>query len=170
MIKLNIRLKIFYHVHSLFLDIQTRTSEARSAILSSQSNLDSMLETHRRSDERNSMQEQAKLSSRCQEAKDFETAFSGQSQTLGHSLRTFVEEDLKQDVPTGNTPMRTDRHFPKKLVQGTPDDMRLKTFRSARDVSRIPFENIENYTGDADLDSVVRICSCRRLVFIVFIL
>ena len=111
------------------------------------------------------MQEQAKLSSRCQEAKDFETAFSGQSQTLGHSLRTFVEEDLKQDVPTGNTPMRTDRHFPKKLVQGTPDELRLKTFRSARDVSRIPFENIENYTGDADLDSVVRICSCRRLVF-----
>ena len=164
------RLKIFYHVHSLFLDIQTRTSEARSAILSSQSNLDSMLETHRRSDERNSMQEQAKLSSRCQEAKDFETAFSGQSQTLGHSLRTFVEEDLKQDVPTGNTPMRTDRHFPKKLVHGTPDELRLKTFRSARDVSRVPFENIENYTGDADLDSVVRICSSRRLVFIIFIL
>ena len=152
------------------LDLQSRTSEARSAILSSQSNLDSMLETHRRSDERNSMQEQAKLSSRCQEAKDFETAFSGQSQTLGHSLRTFVEEDLKQDVPTGNTPMRTDRHFPKKLVQGTPDELRLKTFRSARDVSRIPFENIENYTGDADLDSVVRICNCRRLVFIIFIL
>merc|ERR550539_1315467 len=31
-------------------DLQSRTSEARSAILSSQSNLDSMLETHRRSD------------------------------------------------------------------------------------------------------------------------
>merc|ERR1712150_277075 len=51
-------------------DLQTRTSEARSSILSSQSNLDSILEGHRRSDERKTLAEQAELSSRCQEAKD----------------------------------------------------------------------------------------------------
>ena len=95
------------------------------------------------------------MASRCQETKDFETAFSDQSQTLGHALRTFLDDDLKKDKPTGNTPLRVDRPFPKKLVQGTPDDVRLKTFRATRDVSRIPFENIENYGNDIDLDSVV---------------
>ena len=142
-------------------DLQTRTSEARSAILSSQSNLDSILEGHRRSDERSSISQQAELASRCQETKDFETAFSDQSQSLGHALRTFVEEDLKKDVPTGHTPLRVDRQFPKKLIQGTPDDARLKTFRATRDVSRIPFENIENFADDVDMDSVV--CMPRLL-------
>merc|ERR1711981_1332580 len=80
-------------------DLQTRTSEARSAILSSQSNLDTILEGHRRSDERNALTQQAQLASRCQETKDFETAFSDQSQTLGHPLRTFLDEDLKKDKP-----------------------------------------------------------------------
>ena len=66
-----------------------------------------------------------------------------------------MEEDLKKDVPTGHTPLRVDRQFPKKLIQGTPDDARLKTFRATRDVSRIPFENIENFANDVDMDSVV---------------
>ena len=66
-----------------------------------------------------------------------------------------MKEDLKQDVPTGNTPMRVDRQYPKKLIHGTPDDIRLKAFRSARDVSRVPFDNIENIAGEIDMDSVV---------------
>ena len=117
--------------------------------------MDTILEGHRRSDERNSLSQQAGLASRCQETKDFETAFSDQSQSLGHAVRSFVKEDLKKDNPTGHTPLRVDRQFPKKLVQGTPDEVRLKTFRATRDVSRIPFENIENFTNDTDLDSVV---------------
>ena len=139
----------------MYLDLQAHTSDARSAILSSQSKLDSILEGHRRSDERNAITEQARLASRCQETKDFETAYSDQSQSLGHAFRTYVKDDLKQDVPTGNTPMRVDRQYPKKLIQGTPDDIRLKNFRSVRDVSRVPFENIENMTGEIDMDSVV---------------
>ena len=144
-----------YNVTLLFSDLQAHTSDARSAILSSQSKLDSILEGHRRSDERNAITEQARLASRCQETKDFETAYSDQSQSLGHALRTYVKDDLKQDVPTGNTPMRIDRQYPKKLIQGTPDDIRLKNFRSVRDVSRVPFENIENMAGEIDMDSVV---------------
>jgi len=136
-------------------DLQAHTSDARSAILSSQSKLDSILEGHRRSDERNAITEQARLASRCQETKDFETAYSDQSQSLGHALRTYVKDDLKQDIPTGNTPMRVDRQYPKKLIQGTPDDIRLKNFRSVRDVSRVPFENIENIAGEIDMDSVI---------------
>ena len=139
------------------LDVQARTSEGRSAILNSQSSLDSLLEGHRRSDERAALTEQAVLSSRCQETKDFETAFSDQFQSLSHTLRTFVEEELKQDVPTGHTPLRIDRTFPKKIVQGTPDETRLKTFRATRDVSRVPFDNIENFAAaeEDDSDSVV---------------
>ena len=139
------------------IDLQTRTSEARSSILSSQSNLDSILEGHRRSDERKTLAEQAELSSRCQEAKDFETTFTDQHQSLGHAIRTFLDEELKQDVPTGDTPSRVDRRFPKKILHGTPDDIRLKTFRATRDVSRVPFENIDNYENDVDQDSVVSV-------------
>ena len=75
-----------------------------------------------------------------------------------------MKEDLKQDVPTGNTPMRVDRQYPKKLIQGTPDDVRLKNFRTARDVSRIPFENIENIAGEIDMDSVV--CKFWNMIFL----
>ena len=138
-------------------DLQTRTSQARSEILNSQSTLDSFLEDHRRADERKALTEQAEYSSRCQETKDFETAFSDQFQSMGHALTTFVDEELKQDVPTGETPLRINRPFPKKLVQGTPDELRLKAFRATRDVSRIPFENIENLSGEVDSDSVVSI-------------
>ena len=140
------------------LDVQARTSEGRSAILNSQSSLDSLLEGHRRSDERAALTEQAVLSSRCQETKDFETAFSDQFQSLSHTLRTFVEEELKQDVPTGHTPLRIDRTFPKKIVQGTPDELRLKTFRATRDVSRVPFDNIENFAADEEDDSDSVVC------------
>ena len=148
-------------------DVQARTSQARSMILNSQSSLDSLLEGHRRSEERHALSEQADLSNRCQQNKEFETTFSDQFQSFGHALKTFVDEELKQDKPTGHTPLRVDRTFPKKLVKGTPDETRLRNFRDARDVSRVAFSDIQNMIGigeDGDADSVVS----KRAVYFIY--
>jgi hypothetical protein len=47
-----------------------------------------------------------------------------------HGLGKFLNEDLRRDAPAGQT--RAVTEFPRKLVQATPDDERLKRFRQQR--------------------------------------
>ena len=134
-------------------EVQARTSEIRNKMLESQSKLDNLIENHRRSDERQSLTNQEQLGMKCQELSDFGNVFSDQFRSMGHSLRSFVSEDLKRDKPTGQTPMRTAMSFPRTIVQGTPDDLRLKKYRARRDEgSATPIRPDFN---DDDADSIV---------------
>ena len=36
-------------------------------------------------------------------------------------------------MPSGTTPRRMDRKYPQKIVEGTPDDIRIKSFQSSID-------------------------------------
>ena len=38
-----------------------------------------------------------------------------------------------QDVPVGTTPQRVERKFPRKIIEGTPDETRIKDFKSSID-------------------------------------
>ena len=38
-----------------------------------------------------------------------------------------------QDVPVGTTPQRVERKFPRKIIEGTPDEIRIKDFKSSID-------------------------------------
>ena len=137
-------------------DVQAKTSEIRNKMLESQSKLDNLLENHRRNDERQSLADQEQLGSKCQELSDFGNVFSDQFRSMGHSLRSFVSDDLKRDKPTGQTPMRTALSFPRTIVQGTPDDVRLKKYRARRDQgSATPIKPDFN---DDDADSIVSGC------------
>ena len=141
-------------------EAQTLTADVRGKMLETQSKLDAMLESQRRNDERNALSEQSVLASRCQETKDFGAAFDDQFKTMGHALHSFVNDGLKKDVPTGHTPMRTIRQYPKEITQGTPDNLRLDKYRSKREVLSTPSKfNMDNINGQDDVDSVVSVPS-----------
>jgi len=131
---------------------QGHTSDLRAKVLESQSRLDSLLEKQRSEDERASRHTQSDLTSRCQETKDFGAAFDDQFRSMNTHVHTFVTESLKKDVPSGHTPARNNRQYPRNIVQGTPDIERLQNFRSKRDTKQasatkfpgpIPMDNFE---------------------------
>ena len=79
---------------------------------------------------------------------------------VDHGLGKFLAEDMRRDLPTGQTPSRIHTDFPRKLVDGTPDDERIKKFRSRRSVTdMIPQKlDIDEIAEDDDGDSVVSVC------------
>jgi len=132
-------------------ETQTLTADIRSKMLDSQSKLDTILENQRRSDEREALSSQSEVASQCQETKDFGAAFEDQFQLIGHSLGSFVSEGLKKDTPTGRTPMRTVREFPRAIVRGTPDEERLEKYRSKRQVMIKPSKfELDSAIDDSD--------------------
>ena len=49
--------------------------------------------------------------------------------------RDFFQSGLKEDVPSGKTPSRMERNYPKKIVKGTPDSERIRIYRQERDLT-----------------------------------
>jgi len=113
-------------------ETQALTAGIRGRMLESQAALDTILETQRRTDEGHALNAQGQVTERCQETKDFGSAFEDHFRSMSHALSSFVSEGLKQDTPSGRTPMRVNREFPRAIVQGTPDDQRLEKYRSKR--------------------------------------
>jgi len=131
---------------------QGHTSDLRGKMLESQSRLDNLLEKQRAEDERESRNTQTELSSRCQETKDFGSAFGDQFRSLSHATHAFVTETLKKDIPSGRTPARSNRQYPRSLAQGTPDDLRLERYRAKRNAPpNTPAKfNLDEHLDDAD--------------------
>ena len=69
---------LWHILRYLYFLIQGHTSDLRGKMLESQSRLDNLLEKQRAEDERESRNTQTELSSRCQETKDFGSAFGDQ--------------------------------------------------------------------------------------------
>ena len=74
-----------------------------------------------------------------------------------------MTETLKKDIPSGRTPARSNRQYPRSLAQGTPDDLRLERYRAKRNAPpNTPAKfNLDENLDDAD--SVVKIL--RRDIF-----
>ena len=72
--------------------------------------------------------------------------------SLSHATHAFVTETLKKDIPSGRTPARNNRQYPRKLVQGTPDDLRLENYRAKRNAPpNTPAKfNLDEHLDDAD--------------------
>ena len=66
-------------------------------------------------------------------------------------LGKFLHEDLRRDAPTGQTPSRVQTEFPRLLVQGTPDEERVKRFRQQMVPATLDMDGI----AEDDDDSVV---------------
>ena len=76
--------------------------------------------------------------------------------SMGHSIHSFVTEGLKKDVPSGQTPARINRDYPRNLVQGTPDNLRLEKHRNKRGLDTPAKFSLDNIGELDDADSVVR--------------
>ena len=98
------------------------------------------------------------LSSKCSEVTDFGSTMNDELRQVDHGLGKFLSEDLRRDLPTGQTPSRVQTDFPRKLIDGTPDDERVKRFRQHRSVTDLIPPKLDIDDIDDDGDSVVSIC------------
>ncbi|XP_070569562.1 kinesin-like protein KIF11-B [Ptychodera flava] len=62
----------------------------------------------------------------------------GQLENRSNDVSKFLEEDLKKDIPTGNTPVRRPFHYPKDFKKTEPHDMLICNFM---ETYQIPFED-----------------------------
>jgi hypothetical protein len=62
----------------------------------------------------------------------------------------YFEHDLRKDRPTGETPGRILRSYPRNLVEGTPDDVRVKMYRQKHDLGAAMKLNIEDDGDDLE--------------------
>lgn len=103
-------------------------------------------------DDQDASTHRSDLTSNLSEVGEFGLAIIDELQTADHGLKKFLTEDLRKDLPTGQTPSRVQTDFPRRLIQGTPDDERLNKFRLQRG-DLVP-QKFDNFDEDDD-DSVV---------------
>lgn len=100
---------------------------------------------------KNLLSQQMEMSRMREDLTNFEADVTKEMTALKTTLATFVDNDLKKDIPSGNTPLRVDRKFPRKIVEGTPDEQRILQFRSTIDTSgaQVPkLLDMESFDGE----------------------
>ncbi|XP_038620543.1 kinesin-like protein KIF11 [Tachyglossus aculeatus] len=76
-------------------------------------------------------------------------------QTGLNKLDCFLQEDLRQDVPTGTTPQRKDYLYPAKLQRTEPRDVLLSQLREKQPELLSSLNNAARTNGDASEDPEV---------------
>ena len=109
--------------------LQSMTGQARKAMLEGQSNAEDAIESWRRSDDKATRTAHESAASQCADLTGFGTKLRDEIRAAGHAVSNLVEKQMKRDVPTGQTPGRVAREFPRNLVEGTPDEIRKRRFR-----------------------------------------
>ena len=67
-------------------------------------------------------------------------------------FRHPIDNQIKRDQPTGETPGRVSRKFPRSIIQGTPDDIRKARFRQVYDTTGKDVRaNMDFESADSDL-------------------
>ena len=115
--------------------LQSMTGQARKAMLEGQSNAEDAIESWRRSDDKATRTAHESAASQCADLTGFGTKLRDEIRAAGHAVSNLVEKQMKRDVPTGQTPGRVAREFPRKLVEGTPDEIRKRRFREQWNVT-----------------------------------
>ncbi|XP_012285273.1 kinesin-like protein Klp61F [Orussus abietinus] len=74
-----------------------------------------------------------KLETQGVESLEWNNKITSTLRTTQHEVDKFLIEDLRRDVPTGNTPARKDFHYPRKLVATSPHERIIQRFRETRE-------------------------------------
>ena len=130
--------------------LQTMTGQARKAMLEGQSNAEDAIEGWRRSDDKATRASHESAASQCAHLTGFGTKLRDEIRAAGHAVSNLVEKQMKRDVPTGQTPGRVSREFPRNLVEGTPDEIRKRRFRDQWNVTGLAAK-MDFDGSDADL-------------------
>lgn len=80
------------------------------------------------------------------------TGMDGSRSRLEASVREFVVSNLKKDVPTGATPGRIERTYPRFLAATSPHEKIIQRYRQASDNECVA---ARLYLDDSDNDSVI---------------
>jgi len=117
----------------------------------SQKSLDDMVKSSQALERRDVDKQLNDLASNTSNVDGFGFDVVGKLRDANRGLGKFLSEDLRRDVPTGQTPSRVQTEFPRVLVQGTPDDERVRKFRQQMVPTTLDMDGI----AEDDDDSVV---------------
>ncbi|XP_033881240.3 kinesin-like protein KIF11 [Acipenser ruthenus] len=74
---------------------------------------------------------------------DHKIELGDQAQEGLHEVLRFLQEELKQDVPTGTTPQRKEFHYPRNFSKTRPRDVLLEQFRQKQQELQAAFNTFE---------------------------
>ncbi|MGH0174191.1 UNVERIFIED_CONTAM: hypothetical protein FKN15_067511 [Acipenser sinensis] len=74
---------------------------------------------------------------------DHKIELGDQAQEGLHEVLRFLQEELKQDVPTGTTPQRKEFHYPRNFSKTRPRDVLLEQFRQEQQELQAAFNTFE---------------------------
>ena len=119
---------------------------------SSQKDLDDKIKSSQALERRDVDKQLADLASNSSDVDGFGSNVIGKLHDANRGLGKFLSEGLRRDTPTGQTPSRVQSEFPRILVQGTPDEERVRRFRQQMVPATLDMDGIAE---DDDDDSVV---------------
>eukprot|EP00094_Tigriopus_californicus_P006624 TCALIF_06379-PA protein Name:"Similar to kif11 Kinesin-like protein KIF11 (Xenopus tropicalis)" AED:0.16 eAED:0.13 QI:0/0.84/0.64/0.92/0.76/0.85/14/257/1084 len=91
----------------------------------------------------------------CSQIKDYDQKLRNEVLEARHKESLYFTKELQNDRPTGETPGRIERAYPKTIIEGTPDELRIRRYRQTRDLGAAMRLKIdEDDDDDLDTDSV----------------
>ncbi|XP_048515070.1 kinesin-like protein Klp61F [Athalia rosae] len=109
-------------------------------------NHEEIMENYRSKTQLASCELQHKFEEQGANAAQWGAGVTAQLRTTQHQVEKFLAEDLRQDVPTGGTPVRKEHYYPKQLAATSPHDRIIQRFRVAMNevVPEIECDDKEN--------------------------
>merc|ERR1712126_337591 len=111
-------------------DIEAKQKESEDDTTTSKQRISSYLTREQEAAHNNLMSLNSKLNRINRDQKEFEDQAVKEIDNF-KSFATNLIDELKKDVPSGTTPRRMDPEFPQKIIEGTPDGIRIKSFQSS---------------------------------------
>ena len=94
-------------------ELQGMTGTVRKVMLEGQSQAEDTIETWRRVDDKTTRDSHENVANQCAELSDFGSKLRDEIRAADHAVSNLVEKQMKRDVPTGETPTRVTREYPR---------------------------------------------------------
>lgn len=128
------------------------TTNVRKVMLEGQKEAEEKIENWRRADDQATRDAHEATNGQCTALSDFESKLRDEIKAANQAVADLIENKIQRDEPTGETPGRVLRKFPRSIVQGTPDEIRKSRFRRVYDTTGKDVRaNMDFESSDPDL-------------------
>jgi len=132
--------------------LQSMTGNVRKVMLEGQKEAEEKIENWRRADDQATRDAHEATNDQCAALSDFESKLRDEIRAADQAVANLIDNQIKRDQPTGETPGRVSRKFPRSIIQGTPDDIRKSRFRQVYDTTGKDVRaNMDFESADSDL-------------------
>jgi len=128
--------------------LQSMTGNVRKVMLEGQTEAEEKIETWRRADDLATRDAHESAADQCAELSDFGSKLRDEIRAADHAVTNLIDNQIQRDQPSGETPGRVTREFPRRLVKGTPDELRKQRFRQVWSAG-VP--KMDDVSSDTDL-------------------